>query len=106
MNHGNLIDGLPAPGGPEQVHTLFERRGTRIERIVSLGQASPPGFWYEQAEDEWVCLLAGAAGLEFEHGRIDTLRPGDWRLIPAGLRHRVAWTDVEAVWLAVFVAGG
>jgi hypothetical protein len=33
----------------------------RVERIVSLGQASAPGFWYDQAEGEWVLVLAGAA---------------------------------------------
>jgi cupin 2 domain-containing protein len=26
---------------------------------------SPPGFWYYQAEGEWVMLLAGAARLRF-----------------------------------------
>ena len=41
------------------------RPGLRIERIVSLGQASPPGFWYDQAEGEWVLVLAGAARLRF-----------------------------------------
>jgi hypothetical protein len=31
------------------------------------------------------------------------LGPGDWLLIPAHQKHRVAWTDPEAetVWLAV-----
>jgi hypothetical protein len=32
-----------------------------VERIVSLGQVSPPGFWYDQAEGEWVLVLASAA---------------------------------------------
>ncbi|MEA3070082.1 MAG: cupin 2 protein, partial [Alphaproteobacteria bacterium] len=45
------------------VATLVTKSGLRIERIVSLGQASPPGFWYDQAEGEWVVLLAGAAKL-------------------------------------------
>ncbi|HNX20708.1 MAG TPA: cupin, partial [Acidobacteriota bacterium] len=40
----------------------------RVERIVSTGQASPPGFWYDQERDEWVALLSGAATLLFEGG--------------------------------------
>jgi cupin 2 domain-containing protein len=32
-----------------------------LERIVSFGQASPPGFWYDQPQVEWVLLLKGAA---------------------------------------------
>ncbi len=91
--------------GPEElVQVLAGRPGMRVERIVSHGQASPPGFWYDQAEDEWVALLAGAARLEFADGRVQELAPGDHLLLPAGLRHRVAWTDPQAqtVWLAVF----
>lgn len=61
----NLFDDLPAPGGDEDFRTLFERAGVRIERIVSTGQSSPPGFWYDQDSFEWVALLAGAARLRF-----------------------------------------
>lgn len=78
--------------------------GVRIERIVSTGQASLPGFWYDQPEDEFVVLLTGAAVLRFEDGdrRLD-LRPGDWIEIPAHVRHRVDSTqaDPPTVWLAV-----
>ena len=49
----------------EITKTLLAAPGVRIERIVSLGQASPPGFWYDQDEAEWVLLLAGAARLRF-----------------------------------------
>ena len=51
----------------------------RIERIVSAGQASPPGFWYDQPDDEFVVLLTGAARLRFEEG--------DSLFIPGYLRH-------------------
>ncbi|MEQ8346982.1 MAG: cupin domain-containing protein [Sneathiellaceae bacterium] len=88
----------------ELVEELAGRPGLRIERIVSQGQASPPGFWYDQAEDEWVALLSGAARLEFADGRVREMAAGDHVLLPAGLRHRVAWTDPgrQSVWLAVF----
>ena len=62
----------------------------RIERIVSTRQASPPGFWYDQADDEFVVLLSGAACLRFEDGGVTLdMKPGDWVEIPAHVRHRV-----------------
>ncbi|WP_018295235.1 cupin domain-containing protein [Mariprofundus ferrooxydans] len=89
----------------EQIATLASAAGMRIERIVSHGHSSPADFWYDQDEDEWVILLTGAAGLTFDDGNPpQTLQPGDYLLIPAGERHRVAWTapDQETVWLAIF----
>jgi cupin 2 domain-containing protein len=76
----------------------------RIERIVSTGQASPPGFWFDQPDDEFVVLLAGAARLRFEADGLEfDLRPGDWVEIPPDARHRVEWTqaDPPTVWLAI-----
>ena len=49
----------------ERFTELLAHPGVRIERIVSTGQCSPPGFWYDQAEGEWVALLSGEAGLRF-----------------------------------------
>ncbi|MBY0298121.1 MAG: cupin domain-containing protein [Methylobacterium sp.] len=101
----NLLAGLPPPGTPdEEILTLLARPGLRIERIVSTGQASPPGFWYDQPQDEWVLVLAGAARLRLDGEPADrVLGPGDHLLIPAHRRHRVAWTspDAPTVWLAV-----
>ena len=76
----------------------------RIERIISRGQVTPPGQWYDGARDEWVAVLAGAARLRFEgEAAPRALAPGDWLRIPAHARHRVEWTDPEVptVWLAV-----
>jgi len=100
---GNLYADLAAPGGRERFDVLLARPGVRIERIVSTGQATPPGEWYDQAGDEWVVLLAGRATLLFGSGdRLDLL-PGDWLLIPAHARHRVEATssDPPCVWLAL-----
>ena len=49
---------LPRPEEDESVDILARARNVRVERIVSTGQASPPGFWYDQDEDEWVALLS------------------------------------------------
>lgn len=88
----------------EIMETLCASTDVRIERIISTGQVSPPGFWYDQEQDEWVALLQGQAELIWADGRRRVLAPGDWLLIPAHERHRVAWTshDPPCIWLAVF----
>ena len=100
----NLLADLPAKLDEEECSELLSAPHVRIERIVSTGQASPPGFWYDQAWAEWVLVLAGSAGLLFEgEGEPRVLRRGDHVLIPPRARHRVAWTDPgqPTVWLAV-----
>jgi cupin 2 domain-containing protein len=103
---GNLYAGIVHDALDERFDTLVARDGMLIERIVSTGQASQPGFWYDDAREEWVVLLAGAATLEFEGAAAPPRRllPGDYVHIPAHCRHRVAWTDptVPTVWLAVY----
>jgi len=104
MKTGNLFRNLPADLPDELFETLVQARATRLERIVSHGQASPPDFWYQQPEHEWVLLLAGSAGLRFDgDGDVVVLRPGDYLNIPAGTRHRVEWTTTQqpTVWLAL-----
>jgi cupin 2 domain-containing protein len=104
----NLLAPLPDAGAPERIDALLTKPGLRIERIVSHGQASPPGFWYDQPEAEWVVVLAGAARLRFEdESEARVLGPGDWVDIAPHRRHRVEWTDptVATVWLAVFYPG-
>lgn len=103
----NLFTALPAldPQAAEHFDDLLRRPGLRIERIVSSGQASPAGFWYDQAEGEWVVVLSGSAGLRLEHEpETRVLHPGDYLDIPPHCRHRVEWTEagVTTVWLAVF----
>lgn len=88
----------------ELIEVLLEHTGFRLERIVSKGHASPPGFWYDQDKDEWVMLVSGNAELLFEgESEPCTLSSGDFILIPAHARHRVLWTDPEndTVWLAL-----
>ena len=102
--HGSLLGGLPSPQAEEQVERLIDGPGVRIERIVSTGQASPPGFCYDQPDDEFVVLHSGSARMRFEaDDLVLDLKPGDWVEIPAHVRHRVESTQVEppTVWLAV-----
>lgn len=105
MESGNLYGQIPTTLTAELVQVLAGSKGMRIERIVSRGHCSPPGFWYDQSDDEWVVLLKGEARLRFEAGeRVVHLREGDYVHIPAHQRHRVDWTAelADTVWLAVF----
>lgn len=103
---GNLFDGLPETLSEEQFSTLVAGGGCRLVRIVSTGQASPVGFWYDQDEAEWVVVLRGRARLLIEGDAAPhDLRAGDHVMIPAHVRHRVEWTDPDqpTVWLALHV---
>ena len=105
MKAHNIFQDLPAGLPGELIETLVSRDEFRIERIVSRGHCSSPGFWYDQVENEWVIVLAGSARLRFEAGAESVeLGPGDYLNIPARVRHRVDRTDPErdTVWLAVF----
>ncbi len=90
----NLFSALPERLYDELVGVLVRTGAVRFERIGSLGQATPPSEWLDQAQDEWVVLLRGRAALAFadEAGPIE-MRPGGHLIIPARRRHRVEWTD-------------
>ena len=100
----NLLLDLPSADNGEVVERLAGGDGVRIERIVSHGEVSPDGFWYDQDEAEFVLVLTGAARLSFADGAVMALGPGDWIDIAPHRRHRVDWTDPDqpTVWLAVF----
>ena len=100
----NVFDGVPERLEAERIEALASGEVVRIERIVSTGQASPPGFWYDQDWREWAMVLSGSASLLFEgEAEPHVLGPGDYVDIPAHARHRVEWTDPArpTVWLAV-----
>ena len=103
---GNLFQAVPAAARDELFETLVSAEDVTIERIVSTGQATPEGQWYDQDQHEFVILLAGSAGVRYEtEGAERALGPGDWLWIPAHCRHRITRTSTEppAIWLAVFV---
>ena len=100
----NLFDGIPVEIPVEIFEVLLDAKNFRLERIVSRGQATPPGEWSDQDSHEWVILLAGGAGLRLEaEPEPRVLHPGDFLLIPAHCRHRVEWTDPAqpTVWLTL-----
>ena len=108
MERENLLDNLPADLPEELFTTILQADGFAVERIVSQGHASPPGFWYDQEENELVMVLEGSAAVQFEGDAEPVeLRRGSYLNIPAHARHRVAWTDPneKTVWLAIHYRG-
>ncbi|TWH76719.1 cupin 2 domain-containing protein [Azomonas agilis] len=102
----NLLNSLPNTQDAERFEDILKVPGCRVERIVSFGQTSPADFWYDQSWDEWVLVLSGEALLQLED-RSEPVRllAGDHLLIPARLRHRVAFTspDEPTIWLALHI---
>ena len=84
----------------EELHTLLQSQGARLDYIVSHGNPSPEGFWYDQDQPEWVLLLKGTATLEFEDGPL-ALCAGDTLTIPAHRKHRVLEVSQDSIWLAL-----
>ncbi len=101
----NIFSGSPGIAENKEItETLLDIQQFRLERILSTGQKTPPGEWYDQNTNEWVILLSGEAGVLFEgEAEACVMRPGDYVDIPAHRRHRVEWTDPEqkTVWLAL-----
>lgn len=103
---GSLLADLPHWLEVERFDQLLKVANVRIERIVSTGQATPSGEWFDQAWDEWVVVISGAAEILLEDEDAPrSLGQGDYLFLPAHIRHRVTWTAAErsTVWLAVHI---
>lgn len=122
----NIYDNSGKKNGVELTEELVKlSENVRVERIISMGEVTPEGFWYDQEEDEFVCLVSGSARLEFkkrcendrdlekfkeinglnsENYELE-MNKGDCLLIPRHIVHRVSYTavDNECIWLCVFV---
>ena len=104
----NIFADIPRHLLDERITFVLAAPNVRIERIVSHGHRSPPGFWYDQDEHEWVIVLRGQAKVRFEGDSSSiALGVGDYVDIPAHRKHRVEWTtpDEPTVWLAVHYGG-
>lgn len=101
----NLFEDLPSDLSKEVIEILAQSKNIRIERIVSFGQSSPDGFWYDQDQTEWVMVLQGEAKLLLKaNSEPIHMKAGDHLTIPANQKHRVEWTmpNAPTIWLAVF----
>jgi cupin 2 domain-containing protein len=94
---------FPAPEGrgEETIAPLLRTPFLNCEHIVSRGQASPRGFWYDQMDPEWILLLRGTATLDFGGAGMLGLRAGDSLTIPAHAKHRVDEVSEDALWIAL-----
>ena len=102
----NIFKDLPEKRLDKEIfETLLQNNNVKLERIISTGQTTPKGEWYDQERDEWVILLQGHATLVFENEREINLKPGDYVFIKAHKKHRVSLTssDEVCVWLAAHI---
>lgn len=101
----NLFAALPTLREGEAFEEILRCHNVRLERIVSSHRPDPT--LYDQAEDEWVCLLQGEAEL-WVAGQTIRLEPGAHCFIPAHTPHRVVRTSAEppCIWLAVHIDRG
>lgn len=99
----NIFEILPDKLNEELFDEILSADNFKLERIISEGQTSPRGFWYDQDKNEFVLLLSGSAELSYDDGRIFSLKTGDYLIIPPHQKHRVEKTDdtVKTFWLAL-----
>lgn len=105
MKPDNIFSKIPDDIPEEIFETIISSDTVIIERIISKGQSSAEGFWYDQEKNEWVILLKGAARIGFENQEEPVhMKAGDYIHIPAHCRHRVEWTDPDCttIWIALF----
>lgn len=104
LQMSKLFENIPEHSEEEIFDILHEDDKVKIERIVSYGQSSPEGFWYDQDDNEWVIIISGSAVVEYDDGSIHKLNTGDNLFIPAHQKHRVKETDKhnKTIWLAMF----
>ena len=88
----------------ELFETLLNHDQVLIKRIISTGQVTPEGEWYDQEQNEWLIVLQGSGELSYEDNSRIKLKTGDYLLIPAHLKHRVEYTSTEpaCIWLTIF----
>ena len=99
-NLWELPNPLPAQ---EQFDVLLQTPTITVERIISTGQVTPSGQWYDQDKAEWVILLQGLAQIIYDTGEVFDLVKGDYLLIATHQKHRVSFTsqDPPCIWLAL-----
>jgi cupin 2 domain-containing protein len=101
---GNFFFPVPGQMSGEVMAVLLQGGSFWLERIISTGQSTPAGEWYDQDTHEWVLLLSGGARLLLEKNhQMIIMKPGDYIHLPAHCRHRVEWTDPDqpTIWLAL-----
>lgn len=103
MSDNKEIEIMHANKNIEEIQVLFEDDRVRIERIYSNGWAQPEGESFISDIDEFVTLEKGTAELSLRDGEKVFLKAGDSYLIKRNTSHRVVKTDIDTIWLTVFI---
>ena len=99
----NIFEPMIEKDDIEKTYSLMSSSAFELEKIVSYGQITPEGQWYDQGHDEWVMLVKGTAVLRFEDEQQLTLNAGDILTISAHQKHRVEQCSRDAIWLALHI---
>ncbi|MBU1220099.1 cupin domain-containing protein [Myxococcota bacterium] len=104
IQSGNFLDGVPESFDTEFLTDFISTTDVLIERIVSYGQPSPEGFWYDNERGELVFVIEGEGEVEFDNGKTYQLSKGQFLNIPAHAKHRVNKTASgrKTVWLCIY----
>jgi cupin 2 domain-containing protein len=97
VRRGRLLDPSAAPATGERTDRVVSMRNVVIEQILS-GSVDPVD--YDQDDDEFALVLAGAAVLDVDGEPVE-LAAGDWVFLPARTPHRLVHTEPETSWLTV-----
>ena len=99
----NLFKDLPCDLSEEVFEDLLTHKQLRVERIVSKGQTTPEGEWYDQEGHEWVLVLQGAGELTYEDGSVKRLEAAITSIFqPIPSTGELDDPEQETIWLAVF----
>jgi len=60
IKSGDLFANAAAGSGDEKISVIPETAGAKIEQIVSIGQASPAGYWHDQGSIELAFPISAA----------------------------------------------
>jgi len=89
-------------GEEELFESLLVLPNIKLERIVSYGQITPKGDWYDQNHHEWVLLVKGKSEIKFKkNNQVHSLVAGDYLFLEAHNLHRIDYTSKDAIWLAL-----
>jgi len=97
---GRLLGDSAAPAAGERTETVVGIGAVTIEQILS-GEIEPVD--YDETDDEFALVLAGAAVLDVDGERVE-LTASDWILLPAHTPHRLLHAEPGTSWLTVKIA--
>jgi mannose-6-phosphate isomerase-like protein (cupin superfamily) len=97
VRRGRLHDASAAPATGERTEPVVHIGNAVIEQILS-GSVEPVD--YDQDDDEFALVLAGAAVLDVDGERVE-LTASDWILLPAHTPHRLLQTERGTSWLTI-----